>query len=168
MEKQLSESKNKVSKNTEFFDSIMRVHRNLKRCADIVNPNSYGRGQGRALQYIADNEGITAHRLANLMDIRPPSLTSRLRPLEADNMIKKIRDKSDARVVRIYITDKGIEALAKRKSGHKQVERDFCSCLTPEEQLLFIDMCNRLSDNLIRLQKEEEERKKEMIKLSIS
>lgn len=156
------------SNNAEFFETVMRVHRNLKRCAEIVNPNSYGRGQGRALQYIKDYDGLTAQQLANMLDIRPSSLTSRLRPLETDKLIRKVRDKKDARVVRLHITAKGNAALENRKSGQKKMATDFCDCLSPEEQVLFLDMCNRLSDNLAKIKEDDDKRKKEIMRMSIS
>lgn len=157
-------NKNITGNNAVFFESVMRLQRNLKRCAELVNPNSYGRGQGRALQYIADNDGLTVQQLANLMDMRPSSLNSRLQLLEKDKNIKKVRDKKDARVVHIHITQKGLATLENRKGGEHKVSADFCNCLTEEEQKQFIDMCNRLSDNLAAIKEADEQRKKELIK----
>ena len=169
----MDSGKNKSSKqnnsvNSELYDSVMRLQRNLKRCSEIVQPNSYGRGQGRLLQFISDYDGITAQQLANLMDIRPSSLTSRLRSLQQDGNIIKTRDEHDARIIHIHITEKGKAALSQRKSAKQTVAADFCDCLSPEEQKLFIEMCNRLSENLADIKEKDTQRKRELIKKIIS
>ncbi|MEI3339551.1 MAG: hypothetical protein V8R80_06040 [Eubacterium sp.] len=70
----------------------------------------------------------------------------------------------DARVIHLHITQKGRDALEERKKTEKQIGVDFCSCLSPEEQQMFIEMCDRLSDNLTAIKEADEIRRKEIMK----
>ena len=152
-----------VPTSTDLFDSIMKLNRNMKRCASISDPHSFGRGRGKVLKLIASHDGINGRRLADLLEIRPPSLTSRLKPLVEDGLIRKERDPDDARVVRIYITDAGRRALEKRKKGKKNVEVDYCDCLTDEEKVQLMELCERLANHLGEIRDDYDRKLKEAI-----
>ncbi len=152
-----------VPTSAELFDAILKLNRSIKRCAAISDPGSFGRGRGKILKTIAGLNGCTARELADYLDIRPPSLTSRLKPLEADHLIEKKRDPDDARIVRIYITDLGRDALKKRKNSKKNAEVDYCDSLSDEEKAQLIEYCNRLSAGLTRHREEYDRKLKEAI-----
>lgn len=139
----------------EVLDSFQRLGRNIKRRASITMPDTQGRAQGKTLRLIEEHDGIRANELAVLLDIRPSSLTQKLDKLEADGNIQRIRDRRDARVVRIYITEQGVEALEQRKRDREQIKQDFSDCLTEEEKKIFCELCDRLSNNLERIREEE-------------
>ena len=144
-----------VVKSKEILDSFQRLNRVIKRRSALMNPDSYGRSQGRVLRIIAAHDGINARDLANLLEIKPPSLTVKLNKLEADGNIVRRRDESDGRFTYIHITPKGYAAINKRDEEKKHMKQDFCDCLTEEEKALFCDMCDRLSANLNRILDEE-------------
>lgn len=139
----------------EILDSFQRLGRNIKRRASITMPDTQGRAQGKTLRLIEEHDGIRANELAVLLDIRPSSLTQKLDKLEADGNIQRIRDRRDARVVRIYITEQGLEALEQRKRDREQIKQDFSDCLTEAEKKIFCELCDRLSNNLERIREEE-------------
>jgi DNA-binding MarR family transcriptional regulator len=139
----------------EILDAFQRLNRNIKRRYSFINPGSHGRAQGKTLRLIEKNEGIRANELATLLDIRPSSLTQKLDKLESDGNIRRTRDKHDARVVRIYITDKGKGALTLREKEKEKITEDFSDCLSKDEKAIFIELCNRLSDNLENIYEEQ-------------
>jgi len=144
-----------ILKSRDILDSFQRLHRAIKRRSALINPESYGRSQGRVLRLIAANDGINASDLANLLEIKPPSLTVKLKKLEADGNIIRRKDEIDNRFTYIHITQKGYAAINRRDDDKKTVKQDFSDCLTPDEKILFCDMCDRLSANLNRILDEE-------------
>jgi len=142
-------------KSKEIMDSFQKLSRVIKRRSAIMDPDSYGRTQGRVLRIIAAHDGINARDLAAVLDIKPPSLTVKLNKLEADGCIIRSRDENDGRFIFIHITPKGYESLSKSDEKKKHSKRDFSDCLSDEEKRQFIDICNRLSENLTEIIDEE-------------
>ncbi|MBQ9992533.1 MAG: MarR family transcriptional regulator [Firmicutes bacterium] len=146
-----------ILKSRDILDSFQRLHRAIKRRSALINPESYGRSQGRVLRLIAANDGINASDLANLLEIKPPSLTVKLKKLEADGNIIRRKDEIDNRFTYIHITQKGYAAINRRDEDKKTVKQDFSDCLSAEEKILFCEMCDRLSANLNRILDEEKQ-----------
>lgn len=146
-----------VLKGKDILDSFQKLNRAVKRRSALMNPDSYGRSQGRVLRIIAAHDGINASDLANLLEIRPPSLTAKLKKLEADGNIIRCKNENDSRFTYVRITPKGYAAINKRDEEKKTVRQDFADCLTQEERALFCDMCERLSVNLNRILDEEKQ-----------
>ncbi|MDY3954534.1 MAG: MarR family transcriptional regulator [Anaerovoracaceae bacterium] len=145
-----------MSEKSQILDTILRLNRNIKRRA-AARGGVNGKAQGKTLLLIAQNDGIRSSDLARLLDIRPPSLTQKLNKLEEDGNIKRMCDVHDARVIRLYITEAGKEILRRRDLGKERVTKDFSDCLTSEEKALFCEFCDRLSNNLEAISRQEKE-----------
>lgn len=143
---------------TLLLDAFQRLSRAFQRRPQSLRADTAGRAQGRTLKAVANNNGITASKLAAMLEIRQASLTAKIGRLEADGNVRRVRDKKDARLVRIFITDKGRKALAARIREDKKVAQSFSDCLSEEEIALFIDICQRLTDNVERISQEEKEK----------
>lgn len=142
-----------MGKKNEVLDAIQHLGRSIKRRGAKLNPASHGRAQGKTLRFIADNDGIKASQLADMLDIRPASLTQKLDRLEADGNIRRVRDINDARVVRLHITKEGLGAIERRELEKEKLTEDFSDCLSDAERKLFCEFCNRLSNNIERIEK---------------
>ncbi len=81
---------------------------------------------GYILTYV-DKEGTPSTKIATQLGMKKSSLTRVLKKMEEDGCIEREIDKVDKRVVKIFLTDKGIE---RRKIAKKTV----------------IDFNNRLND----------------------
>ncbi len=70
---------------------------------------------GYLLIYV-EKKGTPASRLAQLMGMKNSSLTRLLQKMESEGCIERRVDADDKRVVRIFLTDKGVERrrIAKR------------------------------------------------------
>jgi len=96
------------------------------------------------MRLISANSGTSSHELAEMMDIRPSSLTEMLNKLEESGIVVRTRDEKDLRVVRVSITELGTEEL-KRHNEEKRQARDFLTeGLSEEEQKTFCELCDRL------------------------
>lgn len=120
----------------------------MQRHSLDMNPLHNGRGQGSVLRLIYENEGLYAKELAEMLDIRPASLTNKLDQLEADGNIKRVRDPKDMRLIRLYMTEHGVQTLDTRKQLVANNKYDFVDCLTPQERELFDELCEKLINGM--------------------
>lgn len=105
-------------------------------------------GMGRPLSILADNDGVTSRELAELMDVRPSSLTEMLDRLDKEGLVTRATDSEDRRVSRVSLTEKGRELAAKMKAEHEQRAARVSACFTDEEAAAFCQMCERLAAHL--------------------
>ncbi|MCU0442299.1 MAG: MarR family transcriptional regulator [Bacteroidia bacterium] len=80
---------------------------------------------GFILLNIDSNEGTPSTQIGPLLGMEATSLTRTMNQLEERGMIKRKRDKADARVVRMVLTEKG----KKRKEVSKKTVKDFNSLI---------------------------------------
>ena len=128
-------------KHNDVLKSIKKLNEVIRHQQGIMSPDSNGRGHGKLLQTIADNEGLSGVELALRLNIAPPVISEKLSGLEDDGMIRRERDR---RKNHIYITSDGVMALARREFGQKRFEERISECLSEEERILFCDMCERI------------------------
>lgn len=131
-------------KQKNVFKSVKRLHETIKYQQGIMSPNSNGKGHGKLLKTIAENEGLSGVELALMLQIAPPIVSEKLSSLEEEGMIRRERDQKDRRKTHVYITSDGTMALARREFGQKRFEESIGKCLTEEEQEQFCDMCDRI------------------------
>ena len=83
---------------------------------------------------ICHHDGLTQRELADLLDIRPQSLTRSLADLEENGYITRARLENDHRNVVVLITEKGIEyhkTIEKERQKHADT---IFSCLDEQEK----------------------------------
>lgn len=136
--------------------AVMKLTRSMRRRPPRPEEGC-APGMGRPLSILADNEGASSRELAELLDIRPSSLTEMLVRLESEGLIARTTDSEDRRVTRVSLTDKGRELAAKMKSEHEQRVARVNACFTDEEAAAFCRMCERLAAHLETLAKEDGE-----------
>lgn len=138
----------------DVIAAVMGLTRSMRR-----RPPRPGEGfapwLGRPLEVLAGNSGVTSRELAELLDIRPSSLTELLNRLEGDGLISRSPDESDRRVSRVFLTEKGQEQADKMKADHEQRKARAAACFTAEEAVQFCSMCSRLGEHLQTLARED-------------
>ena len=132
----------------DVMECVKDLHRSITRRSKEINPDSYGRGHGKLLSLIMENEGIMLRHLALAMDVRPPTLTDKLDRLELDGNIKRKRNKNDMRIIHVFITDKGRESLQNRAEEKNMLNKDMLEGFSEEEQAIFCALCKRLKENI--------------------
>ena len=134
--------------------AVMKLTRSMRRRPPRPE-EGFHPGMGRPLSVLADNEGASSRELAELLDIRPSSLTELLARLEGDGLVTRTADSDDRRITRVSLTDKGRELAAKMKDEHEQRVARTNSCFTEEEAAAFCEMCERLGNHLEAMAKED-------------
>jgi DNA-binding MarR family transcriptional regulator len=126
-------------------ESLLRLVRVMRR-----KPTEHGRhshGVGKLIRVIAANSGASSRELAEIMDIRPSSLTELLNRLEERGIIIRTRDEKDLRVMRVSISEFGLLEMKRHEEEKRQSFDDLAECLNQEEQKTFCELCDRLASH---------------------
>jgi DNA-binding MarR family transcriptional regulator len=100
------------------------------------------------LNYILEKKNPTMKELAFYLQISMPSVTSIIDDLKKMQLIKRVIDKKDRRVIRVSLTNKG-QAFTRR--GLKEMKRDIekiFSVLTAEEQKKFFELMQKIYNHI--------------------
>ncbi len=125
---------------------VSRRHRNLVSIA--LADLGLHIGQEILLMYLWENDGLIQSELAVLMEVEPPTLTKMLNRMERAELLERCRDEADARVYRVYLTDKGRSLQEPVSHLWTVLENRILTDLTLEEQLLFRRLLLQVRNNL--------------------
>ena len=145
------------SQNPDVIDTVMRLARTIKRSNHDPQHKQEdhhshhgahrgGFGRNRLLYVISNNNGASSRELAEILDIRPSSLTEMLGKLEQDGLIEKYRDDEDSRIVHVALTESGTALMNSEAESRRQYHTQIAGVLSRDEQIQFCEYCMRLID----------------------
>ncbi len=102
----------------------------------------------RLLSVIAKEENITAGNLAEILDIRPSTLSEKLARLEKEELITRTKNENDSRITNINITEKGSILLEEKKNKFMERFNRYESALTEDEKAEFIRLTNKILESI--------------------
>ncbi len=89
-------------------------------------------------------DGLTNAEIAELLDIKPSSVTAQVKNLEEAELVTRIADENDKRVSRVFLTEKGREAKEKRSETRDNVSSEIFDNLTEDEQATLATLLDKL------------------------
>lgn len=131
---------------TYLMVKVARAHRAL--VSNALTDFNLHIGQERLLMELWYEDGLTQTELAIRLCIEPPTLTKMLSRLEKTQLLEKRRDVSDARVSRIYLTDKGHSFQKSVTKLWFDIEATILAELSTEERLLYRRLLMQIHQNL--------------------
>lgn len=100
------------------------------------------------LKLLANEENVTAGRIAEYLDIKPSSVTQIIKKLEAVEAVKRVKSDTDARVTLVVLTDKGRENLNTQGDISKGFKDEMFSGFSDEELHALNEYLERLENNM--------------------
>ena len=97
-------------------------------------PDRFPMRSGHLLHLLEKESGVSQTHLAEMMDIRPQSLSEMLCRLEGEGLLERRVSESDKRSSQVYITEKGRRVSREMRARHEQFAQEFFSVLTDAEQ----------------------------------
>lgn len=82
-------------------------------------------GQIPVMKKLYHQEGASQRELAEMLHVKPPTITVTIKRLEKAELVYRSADETDMRVSRIYLTEKG-----------KSITEELCELLKENEQTL--------------------------------
>lgn len=105
-------------------------------------------GQDNLLYRLWLGDGITQMQISEHLKCEPPTVTNMVKSLEQNGFIYRKRDEQDARVMRIFLTDKGKELEKPIEVKWKQQQEKLLKSILPEERLLLRRLLKEMESNL--------------------
>ena len=113
-------------------------------------------GHGRIIAAIYRNSGITQSQLADILEIRPQSLTRALTQLEEQGLIYRQRSKDDRRNVSVYISQKGLEHHEQIADSRRSRAQLIFNCLDDAQKKELRDLLSAVIDAYNRTETEKQ------------
>ncbi|AIQ48661.1 MarR family transcriptional regulator [Paenibacillus sp. FSL R7-0273] len=106
-------------------------------------------GQDNLLSRLWSGDGVTQMQLCEHLKCEPPTVTNMVKTLEQNGFIHRKRDEQDARVVRIFLTDKGRELEEPVGIKWRQQQEKLLNSITAEDRLLLKQLLKQMENNLL-------------------
>lgn len=101
-----------------------------------------------ALYYIRNNPDITQRQLSKLMFVKDSSVGRLLDRLERDDMIKRIRNTIDRRIINLELTDQGAEKIDSLLIEGEKFNNKLIEGLTDDELIVFEKVMHTMANNV--------------------
>lgn len=105
-------------------------------------------GQDKLLARLWSGDGVTQMQLCEHLMCEPPTVTNMVKSLEQNGFIYRKRDEQDARVMRIFLTEKGKELEKPVDFKWKQQQEKLLHSISPEDLLLLRKLMKQMEKNL--------------------
>jgi DNA-binding MarR family transcriptional regulator len=146
-------NKNNSLKETVDYHIKATWHGISRMYNQIAQKHDISQACGFVLINIDDVNGTPATKIAPLMGMEATSLTRLLKSMESDGLIFRQKDRFDGRMVRIFLTPKGVE---KRKIA-RRVVRKFNNCVLasiPQSKLdVFFEVMGKINESIEEFRK---------------
>lgn len=107
-------------------------------------------GQHRILMELSENEYHSQKEIAAAMKVSTATIAIALKKLEKNGYINKITDEEDNRLNIIVITEKGRNVVEMSRQLFDDIDSTMFEGFSHEEKKNFINMLDRIEDNLLR------------------
>ena len=105
-------------------------------------------GQERLLMELWRQDGLTQTELSERLCIEPPTLTKMLSRLEKTQLLEKRKDLEDARISRVYLTEKGSSFQEPITNLWLELEEQILANLSLEERTLYRRFLMQIYENI--------------------
>lgn len=143
----------------ELYDAVQKMNRYMHRSKhrgmkikEGIHP-----GQMKLLSIISKNDGIIQRELAEILDMRPSSLTEMLSNLEKNSLITRKQDENDRRIMHVYIAEEGNSIIKDFKQAKDNLQDSIFNCLTLEEKEKMLEIVGKINSSLESLDNASEE-----------
>ena len=128
---------------------VLQVHKAHRQLAEAaLNKLGVHTGQEMILLQLWIEEGIPQSQLAASMEVEPPTATKMLQRMERAGLIERRTDPTDARVSRVYLTERGRALEQPVLDVWKQLETQTVADLSLTEQALLHRLLMQVLTNL--------------------
>ncbi len=131
----------------------MLIHQILRlismRADEMLDQYQLKRGQAGILMVLERYSRISQKELAELLGVKPPSITVALQKMEKLGYILREPDEKDQRILRIRNTEEGSACVGTIKRVFCEMEDIMYGNMTREEVLLLGRLLRQICDNLM-------------------
>ena len=150
MEEDMEEKKH----DRKFLPSMM-THEVSKLFRDIINreveklgiQNSYR----QLLFCLGRKDGVNQLELVRETHLKAPTISVTLKSMEADGLVVRKTDEKDARVIHVYLTEKGRQTDDRIRDIHHELDRIMAAGIPQEELDALVSTLKKMRDNMLKI-----------------
>ena len=132
------------------------LHKMLNTAKCMYQEFDLNRSQAAILFTLHRRKSISQKELARELNMTAPSITSAIQKMEREGYITREPDKSDQRVMRLTLAERGKSCIQSVKDVGKRMDEIILGGMSLEEQLLFRRLMLQVKDNLENYDRKEE------------
>ena len=132
------------------------LHKMLNTAKGMYQEFDLNRSQAAILFTLHRRKSISQKELARELNMTAPSITSAIQKMEREGYITREPDKSDQRVMRLTLAERGKSCIQSVKDVGKRMDEIILGGMSLEEQLLFRRLMLQVKDNLENYERKEE------------
>lgn len=129
-----------------LFVRICKTRRN--KANEMLAKHGIHAGQDVLLYYLSLDDGQTVSQLVGDIMVQHATIANMINRMTANGLVKKIKDENDARVSRIFLTDKGREAVVEVKQIWRTLEKQTMEGFSEEENEVLKTLLKKVIGNL--------------------
>lgn len=116
------------------FQLVLAARLHRTRMATLLGEIGLFPGQEQALQILAQNrDGMSMGDLSRTLHVRPPTASKTIARLAAQGLVEREAKSADGRVVRVRLTEAGIDKLEKIDAATLQLEAEISDIFDSKE-----------------------------------
>src|SRR3954447_22410400 len=132
----------------DFARALARFSRAVKFGAgETMRALGVHAGQNFVLEELWQEDGLTPGKLARRIGIEVPTVTRAAQRMEVAGLVRRVRDPSDARLVRVWLTERGEDLRSELPTLLDQFYAQVLAPLAPEERAEFVRLLKRLAEH---------------------
>lgn len=133
----------KIEKRLRYISGMIKQNgRKILHNYPITSP------QFVALQWLLEEGDLTIGELSNKISLAFSTTTDLVDRMEKNELVERIRDNKDRRVVRIHLLDKGKVIIHEVIEKRQEYLREVLAGFTTEEETVLNEMLNSLYDRM--------------------
>ena len=132
------------------------LHKMLNTAKGMYQEFDLNRSQAAILFTLHRRKSISQKELARELNVTAPSITSAIQKMEREKYITRETDKSDQRVMRLTLAERGKACIQSVKNVGERMDEIIQGGMSLEEQLLFRRLILQVKDNLEKYERKEE------------
>ncbi|MEQ2370940.1 MarR family transcriptional regulator [Blautia sp. CLA-JM-H16] len=149
------EEEDEKGKENSLLSLFMKVDRYfMAKCFGQMQGLGIYPGQIPVLGMVSKKEGLSQKELAEILRIKPPTVTVSVQRLEKAGFLYKKPDEKDQRIARIYLTEKGKETKARALQRIRENESVMLEGFSETEQCLLRRFLKQILENIDKIQPE--------------
>jgi DNA-binding MarR family transcriptional regulator len=129
-----------------LFAKTSRMHNKCSQ-AELLK-SGITPGQPRILDFLYGHDGCIQRELSKNCDLKPATVTNILAGMEKADLIFRINDSTDRRILRVFLTDKGAQAQQKIDRAFAALEKDCFEDFSDQEKEALQIFLERIYFNL--------------------